>query len=156
MVVKIGLVLRCSTDIVSQGAFREQFSTLLLFDPVVYSCLPLPVSLICCVEMWIPWGWCWCWLGGLDDVNEGDVGDSQVKEKWIYLHTFSSLGWIQQVDEVCKHCFSFLEQGRWSPAMSTWSSFKGCKLVQNHRRRGPFAHGSNIWSMHKSSDLTLW
>lgn len=38
MVVKFGLLLWCSTDIVSQGAFREQVSTLLLFDPVVYSC----------------------------------------------------------------------------------------------------------------------
>lgn len=31
MVVKFGLVLRFSTDIVSQGAFREQVSTLFLF-----------------------------------------------------------------------------------------------------------------------------
>lgn len=37
MVVKFGLVLRRSTDIVSQRAFREQVSILILFDPVLYS-----------------------------------------------------------------------------------------------------------------------
>lgn len=150
MVVKFGLVLRCITDIVSQGAFREQVSTLFLFDPVVYSCSTLPISLICFVEMWTPLGWCLCWLGGLDDVNEGDVGDPQVNEKWIYVQYILLVPW-DGFNRLTR--FVSTGSGGWSLAMSICSPFKGCKLVQNH---GPLEHGSNISPTHKSSELTLW